>query len=153
MLVLSLLTTFLFTSCTEDEPKKKLTNTELLCLAPWKLVDETIEPGYEIGSGEIITNTFAREYPDCVKDNQTKYEMNGEGVIDEGSVKCNPTDPQKRNLKWSFNTDESKFILNEIWEYSIISLNESELIWTYFRKNSGTGNPDINYKLTAKFKH
>jgi hypothetical protein len=153
MLALSLLTTFLFTSCTKDEPKKALTKTELLCSSPWKLTSLTIDPGLDVGNGVIITDFFA-QYEPCSKDDLIKYNTNGQGIYDEGPTKCDPNDPQVTSFTWLFNADETKLIENGNEEYNLIGLNETELTLNQVLNGDEIGgNPFINYTITAKYKH
>lgn len=153
MLALSLLTTVLFVSCAKDEPKKAPTKTELLCSSPWIMTSLTVDPAVDLGNGIVITDYFT-QVPACVKDNLNKYNSDGKGIYDEGASKCDPKDPQTTGFTWLFSADETKLIENETEEYSVVSLNETELILNqYIEGDEIGGNPFLTYKFTGKFKH
>lgn len=154
MLVLSLLTTFLFTSCTKEEPKKTFTKTELLCSAPWKYKSITIEPGLDIGgSGTIITDWFA-QMASCNKDDLHLFYANNKGIIDEGPTKCFESLPQSVGFDWLFNVDETKIIIDAVREEVIVELNESTLVIERLMKGEDLGaNPSVNYKFITTLVH
>ncbi|HYG38055.1 MAG TPA: hypothetical protein VD908_05525 [Cytophagales bacterium] len=56
-----------FSSCEEDE--KPQSKTSILTSKNWKMTAQTVNPGFPIGNGAVITDFYEQFYEDCDKDN------------------------------------------------------------------------------------
>jgi hypothetical protein len=117
---------FLF-SCKKEE---ELSNTELLCRAPWILSASVIDPPYFIEGLGSITDYYALLSP-CYKDNLWNFSENGKYTFEDGPTKCDVLDPAILDYgDWSFNSAETVIIVDNgyyIIEYNIIELTKQTL--------------------------
>jgi len=138
-------------SCT-DEPIKPKTKTELLTASAWKIKEFTVNPGIDIG-GVVITD-FLTQLDPCDIDDLNIYKADGNGIIDEGPTKCNPSDPQTTTFKWVFNPDETKITEDNTDTYDIIQLDETTFKTTIIADGSEIGGiAGLKYKLSVTYKH
>jgi hypothetical protein len=112
----------------------------------------TISPGIDIG-GTVITDFYAQFVEPCDKDDLVKYDGNKTGVYDDGTVKCDPKDPQTTNFTWSFDLSETK-ITEDGETYDIDELTETTLKYSFIVDGEDFGGtPGIKHKVTVTFKH
>jgi hypothetical protein len=152
---LSLFSILLLASCAkeEEEPKKNLSEWELINLAPWLMTSAIVDPGIDF-DGVIITDFFT-QLDACQRDNTKKYD--GRWVrYDEGQTKCDPNDPQTEDFLAQF--DENT---RTIWEgtpsvekYYVTKVTETELIKYNIYDGEDIGaKPGIKYKFTYTYRH
>ena len=101
--LISLLAVTVLVGCTkeeEEEPVKK-SNTELLVVHDWKYTNMVAAPPYDTLDIWILQD-------DCIKDNVVTFFADGNGVVDEGGKKCEPTDPQTNNFSWKWLNNETE---------------------------------------------
>lgn len=140
-----------FSSCT-DEPIKPKTKTELLCAASWKLSGLTVSPGIDIG-GVLITD-FLTQLDPCDLDDLYIYKSDGKGIVDEGSTKCNPADPQTASFTWVFNPDETKITEDNSDTYDVVQLDETVYKTSIIMDGAEIGGiSGVKYKLSSTYKH
>ncbi len=138
-------------SCSE-EPITPKTKTELLTSSGWKLKEFTVNPGIDIG-GVIITD-FLTQFDPCDLDDVNIYKTGGQGIIDEGPTKCDPSDPQTTTFTWVFNPDETKITEDNTDTYDIIQLDETTFKTSIIFDGSEIGGiAGLKYKLSATYKH
>jgi hypothetical protein len=143
---------FFLTSCKKEDPIKPKTKTELLCSSPWKIYEQTINPGIKIVGGATITDVFAQLDP-CDKDDLTLYKSNGSGIYDDGPMKCDPLDLQTSTFTWTFNLDETKLI-EDTDSYDIVQLDEKVLKLSIIIDGEDIGGiAGVKYVLTSTSKH
>jgi hypothetical protein len=141
---------FFLTSCKKEEPIKP--KTELLCSSPWKIYEQTINPGIKIVGGATITDVFAQLDP-CDKDDLVLYKSNGTATLDEGPTKCDPLDLQTSTFTWTFNLDETKLI-EDTDSYDIVQLDEKVLKASTIIDGADIGGiAGVKYVLTSTSKH
>lgn len=136
-----------FSSCEEDE--KPQNKTSILTSKNWKMTGQTVNPGFPIGNGAVITDFYEQFYEDCDKDNTMKFNENGSYSEDEGATKCNSEDPQTIPGSWAFNTDETIISITEDSEtisFTILELTNTTLKTKHTEKYEG-----INYSVTTIF--
>lgn len=109
-----------------------------------------MDPGFNF-NGVIVTDLFA-QYEDCEKDGTTKFLTNGTYAEDEGSLKCDASDPQTLTGTWVFNPGETVLTMTETGEapvsYTIVTLTSTSLVATTTTNEIGDG---LNHKLTLTF--
>ncbi len=112
---------FIFAACSSDDDK---TNKELLTAKSWKVT------ALFMGGADIYPL-----FEDCDKDDLHTFFEDGTFQVDEGAIKCDPNDPQiLEEGTWTMNADET--IITVVFsgltlEYTIISISESKLEFTY----------------------
>ena len=142
-LSIALMAVLTFSACKKDNPAPP-TNTELIS-RNWKItaVNGTFPP--------LPSVDLYAQLPACEKDNVVQVKSDGTYLVDEGSTKCAPTDPQTVETgNWSFTNNETKLnILGE--SFDIISLSATTLVLKQDRAASG-GLPagTVNLTLTAQ---
>jgi hypothetical protein len=151
ILVLSLLITALTTtlSCEKDkdEPAVK-TKTELLTTGTWKLTSYTSNPAYDwYGTGDYATDILAALNP-CEADGFDTYKTNGIVEINEGALKCNPSDPQTFSASWAFTDNENKILYDGFDEYELV-----ELTATTMRLQSTFVENGVSYTHYETYEH
>ena len=112
-------------SCKKDEKSK--TKTELLTNGSWHVTAYTVDPAIDWdGDGTDESNVFP-VIDQCIKDDRTTFFADGNGELDEGPTKCDPSDPQSNPITWAFDQTESQLTVQGI-QYQIESLTESQLV-------------------------
>ena len=111
-------------SCKKDkDPVNNIkTKTELLTTGTWKLTAYTSSPAYDwYGNGVYATDILAALDP-CQADGFDTYKTNGIMEINEGAIKCQPTDPQTYTATWAFVDNETKILYDGFDEYVLVEL-------------------------------
>lgn len=88
----------------DDENSANETRSSLLAKTKWKFDHAGIDFD---GNGTIDANMPAGTLKACDMDNIVTFNMNGTGVVDEGSTKCNGSSPQSVPFTWRFSHDET----------------------------------------------
>ena len=135
-------TSLFFSNCNKtDNPPP--TNSDYITKAQWKF-DKATSSGADV-SGFLDA---------CYKDNLMTFQMNGNGVFDEGLIKCNSSDPQTTNFTWNFVNDGSLLnvsagiIAGQSGNFTIISLNDTQMV---LEGTISTGSGNITGQIY--FKH
>jgi hypothetical protein len=93
---------FIIFSCNKDDDDKKddlSAKIQLMTSATWKYdtaaidVDKNGTPDQALPAGTI---------ENCEKDNVITFKSDSTGTLNEGTTKCNSTDPQTTSFKWWF---------------------------------------------------
>lgn len=114
-------------SCNKDDDDRVKTKTELITSGSWKLTAYTSDPAYDwYGSGVYATDILAALNP-CEADGFDTYKINGILEINEGSLKCDPMNPQIFTASWAFRDNETKIIYDGIDEYILVELTETTM--------------------------
>jgi hypothetical protein len=93
--------TFLFSACDKDDtPANQKSKEELVAQGSWKFKSASTSSG--------PYNSFAT----CQTDNVLDFNINGTGVVDEGSTKCNAADPQTMAYTWSLINNKTEIQLS-----------------------------------------
>ena len=110
-------------ACKKDKKDSKM---DLITFGTWKMIAFTVNPGYDYdGDGDIDTDIFAVT-DECERDNIYLFKSIGALEINEGSVKCDVTDPQVYSVDWEFSNNE-RDILIAGEEFHIDELSSSRL--------------------------
>lgn len=123
----SLLTGFLavgLLACNKDNDQPNgNSKTTLLATGTWKLKAATINGADVMASLQ-----------DCQKDNITLYATNGNGSMNEATLKCNPADPDVVSFTWQWKNNETilsvsiPLITYGDTEMTLSKLNSTQLI-------------------------
>ena len=141
------LTTTLSCKKNKDETAGK-TKTELLTTGTWKLTAYTSSPAYDwYGNGVYATDIFAALNP-CQADGFDTYKTNGIMEINEGAIKCQPTDPQTFTATWAFTDNEKKIRYDGVDDYELV-----ELTTTTMRLQSTFVENGVTYTHYETFGH
>lgn len=93
---------FIVFSCNKDDDDKKddaSTKVQLMTSATWKYdtaaidADKNGTPDQPLPAGTI---------ENCEKDNVITFKSDSTGTLNEGTTKCDPSDPQTTSFKWWF---------------------------------------------------
>jgi hypothetical protein len=106
----------LFSACDKpDDLKTEVpSKTDLLTSGQWKITAYTLTPPLDLdGDGTPDSNGLAAMEA-CQRDNLFIFSKNGTLTTDEGSTKCNPTDPQQESSTWSFQNNETGIVIDGI---------------------------------------
>jgi hypothetical protein len=127
ILFLTIINILGLSSCKKDE---ELSNTQLLCRAPWILSASTIDPPYFFEGVGSITDYFAVLAP-CRKDDLWNFSDNGKYTYEDAAIKCNALDPSILDYgDWSFNSAETVIIVDNGYymiEYDVLELTKQTL--------------------------
>lgn len=145
LLMITIITTAL--SCKKDDKISK-TKKELIATGTWKLTAYTSSPAYDwYGNGAYATDILAALNP-CEADGFDTYNINGILEINEGTLKCNPMDPQTFTATWEFTDNENKILYDGFDEYILV-----ELTATTMRLQSTFVENGISYTHYETFSH
>jgi len=131
------------TACGKDDnPTPGKTKTELITQAAWKFETEGIDLDkngtIEAPSGEV---------DDCNKDDVFTFNTGGTGIRDEGTTKCEGTDPQSEAFVWQFK-DSEKELEFDGHLFKLHTLNETSL-----KGYKDIDTMGISVRVWATFKH
>ena len=96
--------TLLATACTKDkentpQPQPKTTE-QLLSANVWRMTGLTANPGLQTSTGTTVTDIYPF-IPSCTKDDTQQFVAGGQFKMDEGSSKCDGSDPQTTTGTWT----------------------------------------------------
>ncbi len=137
-----------FTSCEKDSDDTK-TKTEMITSHGWTMTGLDVEPGIDMfvdGTWLPVTDVFL-QMNDCSKDNEVIFNANGT-LIEETNSKCHPAEPATYTGTWSFNSDETRLVLNtdESIDYKLELLDDNNLVVSYTENDEG-----VNVEFTMEF--
>jgi hypothetical protein len=112
LLSISVLISVNFFACKKEE----LSKTEILTESKWFYQDA------KRNGISIYASVRA-----CVRDNMYFFKTNGELTIDEGNVKCSPSDPQSINFSWFFFSNEDSISISN-FRTKVIELSKTQFI-------------------------
>ena len=123
-------------------------NTTLLTQSAWKIQTVALDTNKD-GKADLDATA---SLPACKLDNAYTFKADSTGLMDEGIVKCNSTDPQTVAYTWTFKNNQT--ILSGTFSFTngdakIVSMNDANLIVTY-DDNLGT---TTTYHIIATLKH
>jgi hypothetical protein len=133
---------FTFAACKKSHVTVK-TNTELLTQSSWKFDNAKV--------GGTDVSAFLQA---CQKDNILVFASNGNGTVDEGTTKCNSSDPQTTAFTWNFASNETLLHVSTVLftggssDFTVVSLNETQLVLSQNITVSGT-----TQNAVVTFKH
>lgn len=116
-----------FTSCKkDDEDPKPKTKAEMLTAKNWRISAASFTVG-------ATTQDAFASLPACSKDDFTKFNADKTLLSDEGTTRCNSSDPQTVSGAWDLTSNDSKLLLQETPNsssaelYDILELSDSTL--------------------------
>jgi len=103
----ALFLTLLWASCSKshsiENPNNTNTTTSLVTQTSWRYdtsgIDLNKDGTVDVGGDSLIAT--------CEKDDIYTFKSDSTGTIDEGTVKCNASDPQTIPFKWSINSTQT----------------------------------------------
>ncbi|HUR66817.1 MAG TPA: lipocalin family protein [Chitinophagaceae bacterium] len=114
---------FTFTACDKnDTPSNQKSKEELIAQGSWK---------FKSASNNGVPYTA---FATCQADNILDFNINGTGVKDEGSTKCNAGDPQSVPYTWTLANNKTEIQLSSSLftdtgtTLTIVSVTETQLI-------------------------
>lgn len=121
---------FAFFSCKKNDSSSQNNNnkTSFLVQQSWKFNNAGLDPD----KNGTIDLDVSSQIPACLTDNSVTFSVGNTGVSDEGSTKCNTSDPQTVPFGWSFTNNETMISINgnaiagKGGEFKIITLNGTQ---------------------------
>mgnify|MGYP006995651492 FL=1 len=153
--LLTLIVVIMMSSCKKDDETK--TDVEYLSVGNWKTTACTVNPGIEMEDGTIITDIYNSTragigIPECSKDNLNSFIIDGEYIVDEGAMKCEPDDPQTISGTWILSVDGKTITITYdgiVVVLTLISINDSTLVVS-FPFYEDTDSPTATMTLTLQ---
>jgi hypothetical protein len=109
LLLLTLIATFSFTSCKEDEIKPEPTKAEMLVGKNWKMIAQT-STTTTVNQDPAVRDDYAN-YDNCQKDNIMIFHPDNNFIYDEGGIKCSSSSSQIQDGTWTFANSEAKLLV------------------------------------------
>lgn len=125
------------------------TKTDLVSASAWKVNDV----GLDQDKNGTIDLSLLGQLLACQADNTILFKKDNTGVTDEGTTRCNTTDPQTTNFNWSFadaeaNINVSNSILTPInGKSKVLELSATALTLSKDTTITGLGNTTLVVKL------
>jgi hypothetical protein len=145
---LVILTVAVIAACKKDPASDR---TPLLTSSGWTLTSDFINPGIDIDADGHTENELTNVLLPCEKDNLMIFRTNNTIDEDEGSTKCDPSDPQLVTTgTWRFYDNESKIIMGDTGHEDtaqLVQLTKSTLVLKFIKVDGGT---EFNEWLTLK---
>jgi len=148
--LLSIATILVVSSCKKEEDSKSL--SDYLTAGNWKVTAMTINPGIDF-QGTVITDYYSLNTEDCSKDDFMKFNADGTLIEDEGSIKCNPDDPQTVTSNWTLNENTSVLSITypdgDSESITIVSINETTFVVSNtITEDFGSGSNEYTLNIT-----
>ena len=93
-------------ACKKDDDKP-VSKSSLLTTGTWAMTAAVTD---DDGDGIFETDEFAA-FDACFTDNIWTFNSNGSAVVDEGSTKCDPADPQVETGNWQMTNNETNLTI------------------------------------------
>ncbi|MDQ3278552.1 MAG: hypothetical protein M3Q06_09510 [Bacteroidota bacterium] len=147
----ALLALCLFLLSCQKEDKPTPTKTDHISASAWKYDGGGVD-GNKDGTIDL---TFPPGTLDaCRTDNTLKFEKNGTGVTDEGTLKCSTSDPQTSSFTWSFTGGETSLVMGgNIFSLLNGTFKVLDLNATSFRLSKDTVLSGQNVAVIVNLKH
>ena len=140
-----------FTSCKKDsdDPKPK-SKAELITAKNWRV---SADVSTEVGSnGQTVTTDGYAKYQACEKDDYVKFNSDKTLKSNQGTNRCNSSDPQEETGSWDFNSDQTKLTLvNPNFGGLAIQLDLVELTATTLKTKISSGSGSTLETQTITF--
>jgi hypothetical protein len=140
-----------YLSCSKDkDPAPAPTKTDNISAGSWKYDSGGIDQDKN-GTVDIQGSLF---FGTCLLDNTITFKKDNTGITDEGSTKCNSSDPQSAPFNWNFTDAEANItVSNNIFsplngKFKVVALSSSALTLS---KDSTIG--PLNASLIVNLKH
>jgi hypothetical protein len=140
-----------FAACSKTEEKPSTnTNTtkskkDLVVDGKWKWTDLAFV--MNIGGKDSLINAWS-EVDQCDRDDIMSFTSDGKGTIDEGSTKCDPSDPQIENITWEMLDNETKVKVTTPDETSVLTIVELTATKAVYKQRMFTGSDSITVQQT-----
>lgn len=132
--------------CGDDPlPATAPSKTELICKGKWEIASLPVEPALDLGSG-VKLKDYTQMMQDCEKDNFWAFNADNTYTLDEGLLKCKPTDPQTKPGVWSLSTDGKTFTLDGE-KATLVLIDDNNL---HFRRDSFLQNSSLTMKFRKR---
>lgn len=129
----------------KSTPAPTPSKTELICKGKWEIASLPIEPAIDLGAG-VLLKDYTQMMQDCEKDNSWTFSADNTYVLDEGLLKCKPTDPQTKPGVWSLSADGKTFTLDGE-KATLILVDDNNL---QFRRDSFLQNSSLTMKFRKR---
>ena len=126
-------------------PAPATSKTELICKGKWEIASLPVEPALDLGGG-VKLNDYTQMMQDCEKDNSWAFSADNTYTLDEGLLKCKPTDPQTKPGAWSLSADGKTFTLDGE-KATLIMIDDNNL---QFRRDSFLQNSSLTMKFRKR---
>ncbi len=148
-LLIALFSLFTLASCNKDKDPKAKSKEDLLAEKKWKTTALTINPGivHPI-TGATVTDLYTQIYKDCNRDDYVQFMKNGQYISDQGTTRCDATDPQTETGTWVFNGDKTKVTITsggESYTADILELTDNTVKLQYTFRDDDSG---LNYMFS-----
>ncbi len=124
-LLLGLICTLTLFSCGKDKDKDSgKAKIQLLTTGNWKVTSWTSNPAMDWDyDGDTETDMMVL-FENCQLDDYVTFKADGTGENNDGSSRCDPTDPQTSPFEWALMENDSKIEIDGD-EYEIVELTSS----------------------------
>ena len=140
---------FLLACQKEDNPTP--TKTDHISSSSWKYDGGGVDGDK---NGTVDLQFPAGTLDPCRTDNTLKFERNGTGISDEGTAKCNTSDPQSSSFKWNFTSGETALVMSgNIFPLLNGTFRILDLNATTFRLSKDTVLSGQNVAVIVNLKH
>jgi hypothetical protein len=130
-----------FTSCKKDDDKSP-SKADQLSAKSWQLTASTVT---SVDNGTTTTVDAYKQLDACEKDNFMKFNSNKTLDVNEGALRCDPTDPQVQTGTWDLNSDQTKLYLSNAAmaggltaQVDLVELSDSKLVLRGTDLSNGT---------------
>ncbi len=129
LLILLVSGSFILNACKDDEKDPEPGSgdkTSLLINSNWILTTATFNPAITVELGtfkDTFPNLFDIPFIDsCQKDNMILFNADGTMTIDNGKIKCAPSEPQTaKDGNWKFTDNDTKIQITNSEYFKLIS--------------------------------
>lgn len=141
-----------FWACSEKETTPAPSNTQMISEGSWK---------YESGGADMnrdgsidVTFESVGAIPACRLDNTATFNANGSGIADEGTTKCNTSDPQTLPFTWNFSNNETRVnitgpgVFGISGQFNLVALNRTRMTLS-----KDTTISSVNASVIVNLKH
>jgi len=97
--------------CNKDKDDKSLSRSDILTIGKWRMTALKMTPPVDYDGDGIVDSDVYAFIEACDKDDYFTFMKDGTLELNEGTLKCDPLDPQTQTDNWSFVNDEKEIII------------------------------------------
>jgi hypothetical protein len=154
---LILISIFVFCSCSKEGESDSPTQDPVTNLVDkyFIMTDAVSNPAYPMGNGTTSADLYNDWYKSpCVHDDLRMFKSNGDVIFDNGTTKCDPTEPQSVvGSKWNFIENNTRLVLTQGTNKNTLQIliNDGTVL-KYDKKRTSSSTGSIVYTWTESWR-
>lgn len=116
--------------CTKDSVRQE---EKLLMNSQWQVTAFTVDPGWLHPQDSVLITDLLLATEACARDDYYTFDANGIYTHHRGQLRCNSTEPESTNSRWTLSRNNGKLWLSiagtPYYEVEMLTLVEGRMTW------------------------